>query len=734
MRENKLHISNKSFVAIKYSLLTAVLIGLVLFIASVVNIFAVGPSATIWTTDSNGELKIEFVHDDTIYISGEGFTQSSNVNIKVFEPDATERCSGNVITDSLGAFDYTQFSCKLNGKDGIYTVTAVDTQGITAEYEFSEPTVTYTVYTVESYSDNTYTTIKNNFIQGEIVYGKATRSSAANMRLRYRNPSNSVVLTCPPSNSNVVYCDYTLPSDAPIGEWDIQIGRCDYYCGNINNWDWTHGTDHFNVAATPTNPEICNDQIDNDGDGYTDCADSDCKPCLTIVADKIICNSEDDLPNLSGTSTYIDTNTAQNYVNAHSNCVFALDWYFQWSFGGANPGDNLEYAPGWNTFGPTNANGRTSVVISKADSSLWFREALKSGYLQFTGVGGSDVTAEFYCDGDVLNYDNYDNLDSQSIIDGDTFYCVAFNVKDCASNADCSSLNTACADGVCNAQHLCEQQFKSDQTVCRPSQGLCDLEETCTGSSAACPADVKSTDICRDVAGDCDVVETCDGQSNDCPADSFLPNTVQCRASAGECDLAEYCTGQSATCVNDVKSTALCRRSTGQCDVDEYCDDQNNNCPVDVKAKLSTPCDDGLWCSETDHCDGDGNCVKLTDRDCSANNTCGIATCDNNPDDYHPTWDFRDAFTSVCDENTDSCTQGDTTITHTCDKIQCGAECDEQNSCNNKCVSNVFYSNGQCQGDCTCYYSQQNCVDQFACTIDSCDSLTGCSHTQQFCL
>jgi hypothetical protein len=763
MLENKLHISNKSSVAIKLSLLVAILIASALFIANVVPTFANGPVATIWTTDSNGELKIEFVHDDTIYISGEGFTQSSNVNIKVFEPDTTERCSGIVITDSLGAFDYTQFSCKLNGKEGIYTVTAIDTQGITAEYEFSEPDVTYTV---ESYSDNTYTTVKNNFIQGETVYGKATRSSAANMRLRYRNPSNTVVLTCPYSNSNVVYCDYTLPSGAPVGEWDIQIGRCDNSCGNINNWDWTHGTDHFNVAATPTNPEICNDQIDNDGDGKIDCVDSDCKPCITIFSDKIICNSEDDLPNWSGTSTYIDANTAQNYVNAHPNdCEVASDWYFQWIFGGTNPGDNLEYAAGWNTFGPTNANGRTSVVINKADSRLWFREALKPGYLQFSGVGGSDVTAEFYCDGDVLNYDNYDNLDGQPITDGDTFYCVAFNVKDCTSNADCSSLNTACADGFCNAQNLCEQRLKPAQTECRAAAGMCDVAEVCDGQSATCPADSfqpnsllcrpapdvcdaeeyctgssaycpsddvqpPATKVCRPSAGICDVADYCDGKSLYCPTDVFKSSTEVCRASAGECDLTEYCTGSNADCpFVDAKSTALCRQAAGQCDAGEYCDGINDVCPDDVKSPLSTPCDDGLYCSATDHCDGNGNCVKLTDRDCSGNDTTEIATCDNIPDQIHFTWDFRNAFTSVCDENKDVCTRGDSTTTHTCDKVQCGAECDAQNLCNNKCVSNVFYADGQCQGDCTCSYSQQNCDDQIACTIDSCDPVTGCSHT-----
>ncbi len=800
MRENKLHISNKSFVAIKISLLAAVLIGLVIFIASVVPTIANGPVATIWTTDSTGNDKTDFGPGEIVSIHGNGFNPFSQIDITVTRPDfVTETCNavscyprflnGLQTSDIEGTFVY-QYN--LNGIQGTYTVDANDGTN-SAQTIFTDDIKCSNIAC--SNNDPCY-----NRCDGSYWYSGTPNTCSQSLCPGYCLYDNRV---CADADSNDGYpsqggsvrtCSATCDQDSDclnggcsgtqtfLGDCKNNCtcgtqaacvkDSCGAVCGSDSDCDClgykhsshrhcysncscnyvnapvctvgecgaqcdaTHAcpegqtcnNDCQCVGTTP--PEICNDEIDNDGDGYTDCADPDCKPCITIVADKIVCNSEDDLPNWSGTSTYIDANTAQNYVNAHPNdCGLAPDWYFQWSFGGANPGDNLEYAPGWNTFGPTNANGRTSVVISKADSSLWFREALKLGYLQFTGVGGSDVTAEFYCDGDVLNYDNYDNLDSQSIIDGDTFYCVAFNVKSCTSNSDCSSLNTACADGFCNAQNLCEQQFKSDQTVCGPSQGLCDLEEKCTGSSAVCPDDVKSTAVCRDIAGDCDEAEYCDGRSNDCPADSFLPDTVECRASAGECDLEEKCTGSSAACPDDVKSTAVCKSAVDVCDVAEFCDGINDVCPVDEKSPLSTPCDDGLWCSATDHCDGSGNCVKLTDRDCSANNTCGVATCDNNPDDYHPTWDFRDAFTSVCDENTDSCTQGDTTITHTCDKTQCGAECDAQNPCNNKCISNVFYSNGQCQGDCTCYYSQQNCDDQIACTIDSCDPVTGCSHT-----
>jgi hypothetical protein len=48
-------------------------------------------------------------------------------------------------------------------------------------------------------------------------------------------------------------------------------------------------------------------------------------------------------------------------------------------------------------------------------------------------------------------------------------------------------------------------------STCRSSAGVCDVAETCTGSSATCPADVFSTSatVCRSAAGVCDLAENC---------------------------------------------------------------------------------------------------------------------------------------------------------------------------------------------------------------------------------
>jgi hypothetical protein len=191
-------------------------------------------------------------------------------------------------------------------------------------------------------------------------------------------------------------------------------------------------------------------------------------------------------------------------------------------------------------------------------------------------------------------------------------------------------------------------------TLCRPSAGECDLQETCTGTSGACPADAKKASgtactadtnpctldqcngtsnacqhpagnagaACRVVAGVCDVAETCTGTSSTCPADAFKSSSTVCRAAAGECDVAENCTGSSATCPPDTKQApgtactadtnpctldqcdgtnvtcqhpagnagTTCRAAAGACDLAENCDGSNTACPADAKAGAGTVC------------------------------------------------------------------------------------------------------------------------------------------------
>lgn len=140
----------------------------------------------------------------------------------------------------------------------------------------------------------------------------------------------------------------------------------------------------------------------------------------TIHAQKVVCTNETDLPNWGTGGPDIASTTAQTWVSAHESCSL-VPWDFQWAPAVAtNPGDNATGTPtGWSAF----VNGVTSVP---AGALVWVREQINTNYISFTGAESEDnVSAEFYCSTDVLNYDNYDFIDP--VVAGTDYYCVGFN-------------------------------------------------------------------------------------------------------------------------------------------------------------------------------------------------------------------------------------------------------------------------------------------------------------------
>ena len=179
----------------------------------------------------------------------------------------------------------------------------------------------------------------------------------------------------------------------------------------------------------------------NNGDGFDLDAitiiDGACQDFSKIVAHKIVCTDEADLPNWGSGGPTIDADTAADWVAEHKSCDFARGWEFQWGPQSSyDPGDTLigEADDPWTTFGPTDGEGMTMTLVTEemiGDSAhLWFREVLQEGYIPFTheGEGNKNIdeyTAEVYCQTDVLNYDNYDRIDNVDI--DETYYCVAWN-------------------------------------------------------------------------------------------------------------------------------------------------------------------------------------------------------------------------------------------------------------------------------------------------------------------
>lgn len=152
---------------------------------------------------------------------------------------------------------------------------------------------------------------------------------------------------------------------------------------------------------------------------------------ITVVATKIVCNAESLLPNWGAGGHTIIENTATNFLaDKGSNCWLEDGWSFQWAPNDTpNPGNNIGVAGSpWTTFGPTGSDGKvsTQIDLNESGDEFWIREVLQDGYLGFSGVTTTaNVSAEMYCNVDVYHFDNMDLM--SDVLDGGTYYCVAFN-------------------------------------------------------------------------------------------------------------------------------------------------------------------------------------------------------------------------------------------------------------------------------------------------------------------
>ncbi len=230
------------------------------------------------------------------------------------------------------------------------------------------------------------------------------------------------------------------------------------------------GPNENNVTAeiychTDTNHYDNYDSVDNPTAGNTYyCVAFNAPKAVKVVATKIVCQNESDLPNWGETGMPdITASTSADFLATHPTCHLQSDWKFQWGFGDKDGQEGVDKLPGafvgeadgtdttgmcsapwcgpntntgtgysdWKTFGPTGSDGTTSVDITdmQGANQLWVREVLQDGYIPFTyppqGPNENNVTAEIYCHTDTNHYDNYDSVDNPTA--GNTYYCVAFN-------------------------------------------------------------------------------------------------------------------------------------------------------------------------------------------------------------------------------------------------------------------------------------------------------------------
>lgn len=225
------------------------------------------------------------------------------------------------------------------------------------------------------------------------------------------------------------------------------------------------------------------------------------------------------------------------------------------------------------------------------------------------------------------------------------------------------------------------------------------------------------------IVPECYVDKDCDDR-NECTVDvcqnyicvhNNKPSSTPCEADGQFCSV-DHCDG-SGKCV--FWKNYDCSDSVG-CTVDT-CNEQIDQC---VHTPDNSLCDDSLYCNGEETCDSTEGCLQGTPVDCSDYNLPGIDTCDNDPDNYHFTWDYAKSFVSMCDEQLDVCTKGSYDFNHTCadndlqDSVPlggCDAECDENSDCLcplDGCIGSDFYDYpvyGDCLSDCTCDVRTDDC-------------------------
>src|SRR5438445_540209 len=313
---------------------------------------------------------------------------------------------------------------------------------------------------------------------------------------------------------------------------------------------------------------------------------------------------------------------------------------------------------------------------------------------------------------------------------------------------------TACGNGTVEPGEECDQGtangtagscctsaclFKAADTVCRPAVDQCDADETCTGASATCPADLKQADDTP-----CDDTDACT-QTDTCQAGICVGmNPVVCTAldqchDAGTCDpgtglCSNPAAGNGTPCDDGNACTTHDTCSGGSCvggpppDCDDHnvctddsCNPANGEC---AHTNNTVPCDDDNLCTHDDVCQ-DGSCagqpVVCDDGIfCNGFETCDFATGGCNAG-TPPTCDDAVVCThDDCAPDTDACSN--TPIASCCSS---NANCDNHNACTGAETCDV--ATGQCQSG-----TALHCDDGNPCNgVETCDPVAGCQNGTQ---
>lgn len=221
--------------------------------------------------------------------------------------------------------------------------------------------------------------------------------------------------------------------------WSAHEAHGDYLggCDDSDNGDNGDDDDGGDECFEDTSELLVWLTVHSSGDEVPPyCSGEEVEASVEIVARQVVCDSEDKLPNMSGGSD-ITWTTAQDHLELYpDNCWMQPYREFEYNLTQMTlPSDSTQYGgEWWETFGYTGLNGKKKVKITfdsvfDIPNQIRVRSVFEDGDFPFSHeVDNSDVSAEFYCDTDVMNYDNGDFIRDVEI--GAKYQCVGFQVAE----------------------------------------------------------------------------------------------------------------------------------------------------------------------------------------------------------------------------------------------------------------------------------------------------------------
>jgi hypothetical protein len=192
-------------------------------------------------------------------------------------------------------------------------------------------------------------------------------------------------------------------------------------------------------------------------------------------------------------------------------------------------------------------------------------------------------------------------------------------IDHCNGSGSCVQLSTVVclpSVGPCDAGSHCnpaDGQCVNNpdppfSTPCNADNDLCTIEH-CDGNGSCVPLGHVT---CQPANPPCEGGETCDPATGMCVAQPDAVLSTPCEADGNRCTI-DHCNGMGA-CVK--LGDVMCQAANPPCEGGEVCDPGTGACVAEVDAASSTPCEaDGDLCT-IDHCDGLGACVFLSSVPC----------------------------------------------------------------------------------------------------------------------